>query len=271
MTSIGGVSEPVLRGAVFVGVLAVLLIAERVWPKRRLAAPLVARWRTNVALVLLDTGLIRMLAALLPAFAAAGVAAFATERGIGLFNLTDWPPLAEIGLAMIALDFAIWAQHLVYHKVALFWRFHSVHHADRDLDATTALRFHPVEIVLSAAYKSLLALALGAPVIAVVAFEITLNACAMFNHANLALPGWLDRMLRTILVTPDMHRVHHSVHAHEHNTNFGFCLSLWDRLFGVYRAQPEAGHDGMTLGLAPHQDAAPTRLGWSLLAPFRGW
>ena len=168
----------------------------------------------------------------------------------------------------MVLDLVIYAQHVVFHHVPLLWRIHRVHHADRDIDASTALRFHPVEIILSMGIKIAVVMALGAPPAAVIAFEIILNGMAMFNHANLRLPGALDGLLRLAVVTPDMHRVHHSVHMRETNSNFGFNLSLWDRLFGTYRAAPEDGHDRMTIGLAEYQDDRPSQLGFALWLPF---
>jgi sterol desaturase/sphingolipid hydroxylase (fatty acid hydroxylase superfamily) len=168
----------------------------------------------------------------------------------------------------LALDFAIWLQHLITHKVPLFWRFHRMHHADRDMDVTTALRFHPVEILASMALKIALIYGLGPQAVAVVVFEILLNGTALFNHANLRLPGAVDRIVRLILVTPDMHRVHHSVLRAEHDSNYGFALSVWDRIFRTYRGQPAAGHSAMKVGLQ-WQDEKPAKLGWSLRLPFR--
>ena len=187
---------------------------------------------------------------------------------LGLLNQVDWPYWLKVLIALLVLDLAIWFQHLVSHKVPIFWRLHQVHHADRDIDVTTAVRFHPVEIALSMLWKIAIVVPLGASPFAVFLFEVILNACAMFNHANIALPAWLDRGLRIFIVTPDMHRVHHSVLRSEHDRNFGFNLSLWDRLFRTYRAEPEAGQQGMTIGLTPYQSEAPTRFGWSLLLPF---
>jgi sterol desaturase/sphingolipid hydroxylase (fatty acid hydroxylase superfamily) len=200
--------------------------------------------------------------------AAVAAAFFAKERGLGLLNQVDWPYWLKVVIALLVLDLAIWFQHLVSHKVPIFWRLHQVHHADRDFDVTTAVRFHPVEIALSMLWKIVVVIPLGASPFAVFLFEVILNACAMFNHANIALPAWLDRPLRLFIVTPDMHRVHHSVLLSEHDRNYGFNLSLWDRLFGTYLAQPKAGHQGMTIGLTPYQSEAPTRFGWSLLLPF---
>jgi sterol desaturase/sphingolipid hydroxylase (fatty acid hydroxylase superfamily) len=173
-------------------------------------------------------------------------------------------------IALLALDLAIWVQHLASHKVPIFWRLHQVHHADRDIDVTTAVRFHPVEIALSMLWKIAVVIPLGASPFAVFLFEVILNACAMFNHANIALPPWLERIVRLFIVTPDMHRVHHSVERREHDSNYGFNLSLWDRLFATYTAQPEGGHRGMTIGLSQYRSDGPTRLIWSLAVPFRG-
>ncbi|MEM6357192.1 MAG: sterol desaturase family protein, partial [Pseudomonadota bacterium] len=176
----------------------------------------------------------------------------------------------EVLLVFVVLDFAIWAQHVASHKIPILWRLHRVHHSDRDIDVTTAIRFHPLEIAFSMILKIGLVYALGAPVVAVLLFEVVLNGAAMFNHANLRLPRGLDRWLRFAIVTPDMHRVHHSIDRAEHDANYGFNLSVWDRLFGTYIDQPAGGHEGMTIGLEPHQDEGPTRLGWTLAFPFRG-
>jgi sterol desaturase/sphingolipid hydroxylase (fatty acid hydroxylase superfamily) len=263
-----GLAEPALRASVFFGVLAPLMLAEAVWPRRKRMAITIVRWLTNAALVVIDTALVRLLAALAPAAAAATAATWAAQNGVGLFNHLHWPAPAIFIASLLALDFAIWLQHLVFHRAPVLWRLHRVHHADRDLDVTSALRFHPIEIVLSGLYKTALALALGLPAVAIIVFEILLNGCAMFNHANLALPRWVDGALRLVFVTPDMHRVHHSIHRREHDSNYGFCLSVWDRLFHTYRAEPEDGHQGMVIGLSQHQDDKPSRLGWSLAFPF---
>ena len=233
-------------------------------PGRRLAASKPRRWLTNWAIVAIDTAVVRLL---FPA-AAVGAALDAQAMGWGFFNALDWPGWVEVLLAMVALDFTIWAQHLLMHKIPVLWRLHRVHHADRDVDVSTAIRFHPVEIALSMLIKIGVVYALGAPALAVILFEIVLNGCAMFNHANIRL-GKLDRALRWIVVTPDMHRIHHSVHRKETDSNYGFNLPWWDRLFGTYTPDPRDGQTGMTLGLEPWQDERPTRLGWSLLLPFR--
>jgi sterol desaturase/sphingolipid hydroxylase (fatty acid hydroxylase superfamily) len=260
-------SELVLRLSVFLGLLAVIAALEAWAPRRPRVTPRGGRWATNAALVVIDTLTLRVLALALPALAV-GAAVDAGRMGWGLFNALDWPQGAEIVLAVLILDLAIWAQHLITHKVPLFWRFHRVHHADRDMDVTTAIRFHPVEIAASMGVKIALVYLLGPSALAVLLFEMLLNGTALFNHANIALPSWLDRIVRTVLVTPDMHRVHHSDRREEHDSNYGFALSVWDRLFGTYRAQPMAGHDAMTVGL-DWQDDRPAGLGWSLLLPFR--
>lgn len=260
-------NELPVRIAVFLGVLGALLLLERLAPRRRPLQPQMRRRAANLALVLIDALALRALAFALPILAVVA-AVDATSLGIGLFNHLDWPLWVEFLLAILLLDFAIWAQHLVTHKVPLFWRFHRVHHADRDFDVTTALRFHPVEIIASAALKVGLVYLLGPAALAVLVFELLLNATAMFNHANLALPRWLDRLVRLVLVTPDMHRVHHSIHREEHDSNYGFALSVWDRLFRTYRPQPMADHQTMPIGLE-WQDDRPLRLVWMLTLPFR--
>ena len=260
-------NEALIRLVVFVGLLGLFAGLEAMAPRRARRQPRAGRWFTNLALVVIDTLALRALALAVP-FLAVGAAVDAWTQGWGLFNRLDWPVLWEMVASLLILDFAIWAQHLITHKVPLFWRFHRVHHADRDLDVTTGLRFHPVEILASMGVKIGLVYVLGPQAVAVVLFEIILNGTALFNHANLRLPLALDRALRLVLVTPDMHRVHHSVHRLEHDSNYGFALSVWDRIFGTYRAQPEAGHDAMVVGLE-WQDERPAKLGWSLWLPFR--
>jgi len=199
---------------------------------------------------------------------AIAVAIWASTKGIGLFNLTHIPLWLEVTLAFILLDFAIYLQHVISHRVPVFWRFHKVHHTDRDLDASSAVRFHPIEILLSMIYKCGLVLLIGPAALAVLIFEIVLNASAIFNHTNLKLSLGLDKVLRVLIVTPDMHRVHHSVVEGETNSNYGFNFSVWDRLCRTYQAQPQAGHDGMTIGLSEHQTEQPSKLFWSLKLPF---
>ena len=269
MDNLFGQGDSLIRLGVFIGVFLVMALVELGWPKRALIAPKGRRWLTNVGISVTAAFLLRLMAATAVPVAAIAAALYAQKTGVGLLNSVDWPQWVKIAIALIVLDLAIWAQHLVSHKVPILWRLHRVHHADRDIDVTTAIRFHPVEIALSMLWKIVVVMALGAAPLAVFLFEVILNACAMFNHANIALPGWVDRPLRLLIVTPDMHRVHHSVLRREHDTNYGFNLSLWDRLFRTYTAQPQGGHQGMTIGLTPYQSEDPTRFGWSLWLPFR--
>jgi len=199
---------------------------------------------------------------------AVGVAEWGSLNGWGLFNLLDWPNWLEFIIAFLVLDLAIWYQHVLFHKIPWLWRLHSVHHADRDLDASSGIRFHPLEFLVSMVYKCGIVLLLGPAVLLVVIFEIVLNATAIFNHANLALPIWLDKPLRKIIVTPDMHRVHHSIILSESQKNYGFNFSVWDRLFRTYQADPVKGQIGMTLGLETAQSDNTQKIGWSLILPF---
>lgn len=267
--TVGSMSETALRFGVFAAVFVAMALLELLAPKRRLSAAKSQRWMTNLAIVVVDSLIVRLMAMLAVPLAALAAAFWAESQGIGLFNWLDWPLWVEILVAVVVLDFAIWLQHLAAHKIPILWRLHQMHHADVDIDVTTAIRFHPIEIALSMIWKILWVIPLGAAPLAVLLFEVILNGCAMFNHANVALPGWLDRALRLVIVTPDMHRVHHSVEQREHDSNYGFNLSIWDRLFATYTAQPAAGHDGMTIGLKPYQSAGPTQVGWSLMLPFR--
>ncbi|WP_417522935.1 sterol desaturase family protein [Marinovum sp.] len=259
-------NEALIRLGVFAALFLLLAGLEAIAPRRVRRQPRTRRWLTNWGISLANVLILRALALGLPLLAV-GAALDAEAQGWGLFNLTGWPLWLEMILAVLIFDFAIWLQHLVTHKVPLLWRLHRVHHADVEFDVTTAIRFHPVEIALSMLLKIGLVYLIGPAAWAVVIFEVLLNGTAMFNHSNLRLPLGLDALLRRVLVTPDMHRVHHSVQRHEHDSNYGFSLSLWDHIFRTYRAQPEEGHDGMTIGLE-WQDARPTRLGWSLWLPF---
>jgi sterol desaturase/sphingolipid hydroxylase (fatty acid hydroxylase superfamily) len=259
--------ELALRLAAFIGVFAVLALLERLAPRRRPVQPPLQRWGANLALAVIDAAMLRAVSLALPILAVAA-AVDAAELGVGVLNQLDWPIWVELPLVILALDLAIWLQHLITHKIPVLWRFHRVHHADRDFDVTTALRFHPVEILASAALKVGLVYLLGPSALAVLVFEVLLNATAMFNHANLRLPVWFDRAVRVVLVTPDMHRVHHSVRREEHDSNFGFALSVWDRLFGTYRPEPVEGQETMQVGLE-WQDDRTMRLAWVLTLPFR--
>ncbi|MDO9526256.1 MAG: sterol desaturase family protein [Gemmobacter sp.] len=259
--------ETLIRLGAFASLFALFAGLEALAPRRPRVVPRQGRWFTNIAIVVLDTLTLRALALVVPLLAV-GAAVDAQAQGWGLLNAVEWPAWVEIVLAVLFFDFAIWVQHLVSHKVPLFWRFHQMHHADRDMDVTTAIRFHPIEIAASMGLKIGLVYLIGPAAVAVVIFEVMLNGTALFNHANIRLPLGLDAVVRRVLVTPDMHRVHHSIHRHEHDSNYGFALSVWDQIFGTYVAQPQAGHDDMTVGLQ-WQDDRPTRLVWSLGLPFR--
>ena len=260
--------ETTIRLSAFFGIFTAMALWEVAAPMRARALTRQNRWLTNWGISVVNAGVSALMKAGLGA--AAVIAAIDAEaQGIGLFHALALPVWIEILAVFLILDFAIWFQHLASHKIPLLWRLHRVHHADRDMDVTTAIRFHPIEIALSMLFKIALVYTLGAPVMAVILFEVVLNGSAMFNHANIRLPRGVDRWLRLAVVTPDMHRVHHSVHRYEHDSNYGFSLSVWDRIFGTYVAQPEGGHDAMTVGLEDHQTPSPARLGWSLAFPFR--
>ncbi len=259
--------ELAVRLGIFLGVLAAMAVWEWAAPRRRLTLPKLGRWTSNLGIVVLNTAVLRLL---FPA-AALGMAAFAAREGWGIFNYFAAPSWLALMISVVILDFAIYLQHVMFHAVPLLWRLHRVHHTDLDFDVTTGLRFHPIEIVVSMLLKCAVIAVLGPPLIAVMIFEVLLNASAMFNHGNVRLPLGLDRLLRALIVTPDMHRVHHSVEDHETNSNFGFNLSLWDRLFGTYRDQPAAGHEGMTLGIHGFRDPRLcARLPGMLRIPFIG-
>ncbi len=259
--------EAVLRLASFFGVFA-LVAAWEIWaPRRALTVPKSARWANNVGLVVLNTIVLRLL---FPA-AAVGMAAYAAEHGWGLFNNLPIPLWLAVALSVVALDLVIYLQHVLFHAVPMLWRLHRVHHADLDYDVTTGARFHPIEIVLSMLIKFAAIAILGPPVVAVLIFEVLLNAMAMFNHGNIRIPRPVDRLVRWVIVTPDMHRVHHSVADDESNSNFGFNLACWDRLFGTYRQQPRAGHREMAIGLSNYRDPQRVnRLSGMLALPFVG-
>lgn len=258
--------EPWLRFGGFAAVLIGMVSWEALAPKRERAFSRWARWPSNLGIVVLNTIVVR---ALVPV-AAVGIAALGEERGWGLLNNVTLPAWVRIVTAFILLDLAIYLQHVLFHAVPALWRLHRMHHADLDFDVTTGTRFHPLEILISMGIKLGVVAAIGAPAIAVVLFEIALNATSMFNHGNVALPPALDRVLRWGVVTPDMHRVHHSVVPAETNSNFGFNLPWWDRLLGTYRTAPAAGHEGMTIGLDAFRDPAQLRLDRMLVQPFAG-
>lgn len=259
--------ESEIRLGFFVGIFALVAIWELIAPRRALTISKSMRWRSNLGIVVLNTILLRLMFPL----AAVSTAAFCAANGWGALNHFQVPFWLAVPLAVIAMDFVIWLQHVMFHAVPVLWHLHRVHHADLDYDLTTGSRFHPIEIALSMLIKVATITVLGPPVVAVLIFEVLLNAAAMFNHGNIRLPAKLDRIMRWGIVTPDMHRVHHSVEEDETNSNFGFNLPWWDRMFGTYRAQPRAGQIGMTIGIRGHLDLREVaRLDGMLLMPFKG-
>ena len=258
-------AEPLIRLGVFATVLTVLIAGELLAPRRQFTVRRSRRWPGNVGVVVISTVLIRIL---FPT-AAVGLALVAEANGWGLLNLVAAPDWLAILVAIVLLDLIIYAQHRLFHAVPILWRLHRMHHADLEIDVTTGFRFHPGEIVLSMVIKLGAVAVLGAPALGVMIFEILLNATSLFNHSNIRLSVAVDERLRRILVTPDMHRVHHSIVARETNSNFGFNLPWWDRLFGTYRAQPAAGHEAMTIGLTLFRDPSELRLDRILMQPLR--
>lgn len=256
--------EPIIRLSCFLGVLLAMMGWEWRWPRRTLSLSRARRWPANLAIILIDSGVLRWLFPVL----AVGMAELAENRSWGLFHGLNAPFWLALVATLLLLDLTIYAQHVAFHKIPLLWRLHRMHHTDLDFDVTTALRFHPLEIALSMLLKLAVVVLLGAPPVAVMLFEVILNATALFNHGNVRLSRELDRALRWVLVTPDMHRVHHSIHREETDSNFGFNLPWWDRLFGTYRDQPRDGHAGMTIGLEHFRDWRATRLDGLLLQPF---
>jgi sterol desaturase/sphingolipid hydroxylase (fatty acid hydroxylase superfamily) len=256
--------EALVRVGAFLGVLTAMLLWEWGYPRRLLSRPRRERWVANLGLTLCNTVLVRVTVG----GVAYATAVWAADQGIGLLHWQPLPPWAAAAVTLLVLDCAIYLQHVLFHAVPLLWRLHRVHHADLDFDATTGVRFHPLEILLSLGYKAAVVVLLGAVPWAVITFEVLLNATSVFNHGNVALPERLDRWLRWVIVTPDMHRVHHSTHVIETNSNFGFSFSWWDRLGGTYRAQPTLGHVGMEIGLSEYRTPLP--LGRLLLLPFWG-
>lgn len=257
--------ELYIRLGFFLGIFVIMALWELLAPRRRLEHSKAVRWANNLSLVFLNSLVLKLL---FP-FAATGVALLAREQGWGLFNYYALPFWFMVLASVVIMDFFIWLQHVVVHAIPVLWRLHRVHHADLDYDVTTGARFHTLEIILSMLIKFAVILLLGPPVVAVVIFEVLLNATAMFNHSNIRLPTSIDRVLRWFVVTPDMHRVHHSVEDDETNSNFGFNLPWWDRLFGTYQAQPRAGHVDMTIGIRTfREDRLCSRLPGMLAIPF---
>ncbi len=256
--------EAEMRLLCFGGILGLMMWWEHNARLRPTSQPRIRRWVENLGMGVVDTLVLRLLLPVL----AVGVALVSAEQGWGLLHYLAWPYAVELAWSLLILDLAIYLQHVAMHKVPLLWRLHRVHHSDLDLDTTTALRFHPLEIVLSMLFKMLLVVTFGIPAAAVIAFEVILNATALFNHGNVSLPAPLERLIRLFVVTPDMHRVHHSWYREETDSNFGFNLTLWDRLFHTYRAQPRDGHLGMTIGLHTLRERRWLSLHWLLLQPF---
>jgi sterol desaturase/sphingolipid hydroxylase (fatty acid hydroxylase superfamily) len=257
-------NEGYVRFGAFAGFLILFSAAETLAPQRARRELRLRRWVTNLCVSVLSSAILR---AILPG-ASVLAALWAQSNGIGILNQLSLPDAAAIAAAYLALDLAVYAQHVATHYAPVLWRLHRVHHADLDVDATTGVRFHPAEIFLSQLWKMIVIIAIGAGPVAVIAFEIVLNATALFNHANWALPGKADMLLRSVLVTPDMHRIHHSVEALERNSNFGFSLSLWDKIFGTYTEQPRLGLGAMQIGLPEFQDRRPGSIVWALGNPF---
>ena len=259
-------NESTIRLSAFFGILVLMACAEAAFPRREREVSRLVRWPNNVGIVFLNTIVLRLV---FPT-AAVGVALFIEDKGWGLFQVLDLPVWLTVVLVVVALDFIIYLQHVLVHAVPALWRLHRMHHSDVDIDVTTGARFHPVEIILSMIIKFAAIVALGAPALAVIVFEVVLNGSAMFNHSNVKLPLALDRVLRLFMVTPDMHRVHHSVNADEANCNFGFNLPWWDMLMGTYRAQPREGHEGMTIGLDRFRDPREQWLDKMMIQPLVG-
>lgn len=265
MTSATIAAEPVIRLSCFLGVLVLMALWEALTPRRSQSIGRLLRWPNNLGLLVLDTMVVRLLFPL----AGVGMAFVGQAKGWGLFNFAPAPPWVAIPATVLLLDLTIYGQHVMFHAVPLFWRMHRMHHADLEFDVTTGLRFHPGEIVVSMLIKLAAVFVLGAPPVAVLIFEVVLNATSMFNHGNVRLPAYLDRVLRLFVVTPDMHRVHHSIDRRETDSNFGFNLPWWDHLFGTYCDQPALGHDRMILGIERFRDPRELWLDRMLWQPLR--
>ena len=263
-----GLGIGTFRFGLFAAIFLIMAIAETLMPRRERRHTRQRRWFVNLGMMLLDFLAVSAVTFVIP-ITAIIAALWASAHGWGLLNMVEWPVWLEWLIAIVVLDWVIWAQHLATHKIPILWRIHRVHHSDVEMDASTAVRFHPLEIVFSVFVKVAAILLLGPAALAVVVFEALVNGSALFNHANFNMPHALDALVRRLFVTPDMHRVHHSVHVSETDSNYGFFLSIWDQMFGTYVAQPRDGHDEMAIGLKEWQDDRPTRLGWAFLLPFR--
>jgi sterol desaturase/sphingolipid hydroxylase (fatty acid hydroxylase superfamily) len=256
--------ETTIRGIVFIVIFTCMMVWEIAAPRRKLVVEKAHRWFTNLVIIIFNSAMIRVIIPIMPV----AMAAVARNRQWGLLMYFNVPPWLEVMIAVIFLDLAIYLQHVMFHTLPLLWRLHLVHHADLDVDVTTGLRFHPIEIILSTFVKLFAVLVIGPDPLAVIIFETVLNGTSMFNHGNISMPAVFDRFLRYIVVTPDMHRVHHSVNIRETNSNFGFNFPWWDRFCGTYRDQPAAGHEGMTIGLAQYRNVERYNLIWALILPF---
>ena len=265
MSEYVNLSESAIRLGFFIGIFALVAVWEIAMPRRRLSQPRWLRWYGNFGIVILNTMIVRLLFPLAPV----GLAVLVESRGWGILNLVALPLWLEIAVTLVVLDLVIYLQHAMFHFVPVLWRLHRMHHADLDVDVTTGSRFHPVEIILSVLLKMVAVIVIGPPAVAVVVFDVVLNGTSMFNHGNVRLPPGLDRVLRWFVVTPDMHRLHHSDLPAETNSNFGFNLPWWDRLFGTYRAQPGLGHEAMTLGLDIFRKPGELHLHRMLIQPLR--
>ena len=257
-------AEPFLRLTAFFGIFIAVAIWEFYSPRRQLSTPKTGRWFSNISITLIGTAIVRIFFPLL------AVTFAADETSLGILDRVPLPYALNVFIGVLVLDLIIYGQHVFFHSVPVFWRLHMMHHADLDIDVTTGLRFHPLEVMLSMGIKIAAVIILGPPVLAVILFEILLNGTSMFNHGNIRLPLHVDRLLRLVVVTPDMHRVHHSVIIKETNSNFGFNFPWWDRIFGTYTDQPAAGHDNMTIGLSHFRDEKKLTLPWLLALPFIG-
>jgi len=258
--------EVVIRLGFFFGVFALIAIWEVLAPRRSLTTSKSVRWFSNLAITFLNPVVVRLVSPIMPVT----MALLAQKSGWGLLNNFALPYWLPVVIGVAVLDLVIYLQHVMFHTVPVLWRLHMMHHADLDFDMTTGLRFHPIEMILSMGIKLSVVVVIGPPALAVLIFEILLNTTSMFNHGNIRLPSTIDRKLRLLVVTPDMHRVHHSVTIRETNSNFGFNLPWWDRLLGTYRDQPAAGHEGMTIGLAQFRDPKRLTFLWMLALPFIG-
>jgi sterol desaturase/sphingolipid hydroxylase (fatty acid hydroxylase superfamily) len=258
--------EGLIRLGFFLGILIIMAACEVIAPRRTLTTSKAVRWFSNLGIVGINTAIVRFLYPIL----AIPTAIIASEQEWGILNNLDLPEWMAVILGVLILDCIIYLQHVMFHTIPAFWKIHMMHHADLDFDVTTGSRFHPIEIYLSMGIKIAALTVFGPPVLAVLIFEVLLNGTAMFNHSNFRLPLGIDKYLRLLVVTPDMHRVHHSVVIRETNSNFGFNFPWWDRFFGTYRAQPAAGHEGMTIGLSQFRDEKRLTLPWMIALPFIG-